>query len=59
MLERLRLKKLKPIRIKMFITDNEFYWSERVLKNKEIFEEKRFKRSIAGKIDTQSYHHYP
>lgn len=39
----------EAIRIKMFVTDNEFYWSERVLKNKEIFEEKRGKRSIAGK----------
>lgn len=37
------------ITIGLFITDNEFYWSERVLKNKQEFNEKRIKKSEAGK----------
>ena len=33
----------------LFITDGDFYWSERVLENKEMQEEKRKSKSIAGK----------
>jgi len=37
------------IECELFKTDGEKYWSNRVLRNKEIFHEKREKRSIAGK----------
>ena len=33
----------------LFVTDGEFYWSQRVLENKEIQEEKRKLKSFAGK----------
>jgi len=37
------------IEIGLFVTDNEFYWSERVLYNKELQDEKRKLKSFAGK----------
>jgi hypothetical protein len=33
----------------LFVTDGEFYWSQRVLENKEIQDEKRKSKSFAGK----------
>jgi hypothetical protein len=33
----------------LFVTDGEFYWSQRVLENKEVQEEKRKLKSFAGK----------
>jgi hypothetical protein len=41
------------ITVGLFVTDGEFYWSERVLKNKQIFQEKRESKSKAGKIGMQ------
>ena len=38
------------IEIGLFITDGEKYWSDRVLRNKQIFDEKRHKKSEAGKL---------
>jgi hypothetical protein len=37
------------ISIELFVTDGEFYWSQRVLENKEIQDEKRKSKSFAGK----------
>ena len=37
------------ISIELFVTDGEFYWSQRVLENKEMQDEKRKSKSIAGK----------
>jgi hypothetical protein len=37
------------IEIELFVTDGEFYWSQRVLENKEVQEEKRKLKSFAGK----------
>ena len=37
------------ITIGLFVSDGEKYWSERVLKNKQIMNEKRLKKSLAGK----------
>ena len=37
------------IEIGLFVTDTEFYWSERVLYNKELQDEKRKLKSYAGK----------
>lgn len=42
------------IKAKLFITDGEKYWSERVLKNKSEFEEKKKIKSEAGKRGMQS-----
>jgi hypothetical protein len=36
------------IAIGLFVTDGEKYWSERVLRNKHEFDEKRIKKSLAG-----------
>jgi histone H3/H4 len=33
----------------LFVTDGDFYWSQRVLENKEVQEEKRKSKSFAGK----------
>ena len=37
------------IAIELFVTDGVTYWSERVLRNKELLNEKRNLKSIAGK----------
>ena len=37
------------IDVELFVTDNEYYWSERVLINKELQDEKRKLKSFAGK----------
>lgn len=37
------------IETELFVTDGEFYWSQRVLENKEIQDEKRKSKSFAGK----------
>jgi hypothetical protein len=37
------------IETELFVTDDEFYWSQRVLENKEIQDEKRKSKSFAGK----------
>ena len=37
------------IETELFVTDGEFYWSQRVLENKEMQDEKRKSKSIAGK----------
>ena len=37
------------IEIELFVTDDEFYWSERVIINKELQDEKRKLKSFAGK----------
>jgi uncharacterized phage protein (TIGR02220 family) len=42
------------ISIELFITDGEYYWSERVLQNKCDFDEKRQKKSKAGKLGMQA-----
>jgi hypothetical protein len=38
------------ITIKLFVTDGEKYWSERVLRNKKELEDKRNNRSLAGRL---------
>lgn len=42
------------ITIKLFVSDGEYFWSERVLRNKQTLEEKREKKSLAGKKGMQS-----
>jgi hypothetical protein len=42
------------IEIGLFVADNEKYWSERVLRNKQEFDEKRQKKSLAGKYGMQN-----
>jgi hypothetical protein len=42
------------IALELFVTDGEFYWSERVLQNKEDFDEKRQKKSKAGRLGMQA-----
>ena len=42
------------ITLGLFVTDGEYYWSERVLQNKASFDEKRFKKSKAGKLGMQA-----
>jgi hypothetical protein len=42
------------ITFELFVTDGEFYWSERVLQNKEDFDEKRLKKSKAGRLGMQA-----
>ena len=42
------------ITINLFVTDGVKYWSERVLRNKQLFEEKRTKKSQAGIKGMQS-----
>lgn len=42
------------ITIGLFVTDGKKYWSQRVLRNKDEFEEKRWKKSQAGKAGMQS-----
>lgn len=41
------------ITIGLFVTDGDKFWSERVIRNKQLFEEKRQKRSEAGKLGMQ------
>lgn len=41
------------INIGLFVTDNYKFWSERVIRNKQEFKEKKEKKSIAGKIGMQ------
>jgi hypothetical protein len=42
------------ITLSLFVTDGEYYWSERVIQNKSIFDEKRLKKSKAGTLGMQS-----
>jgi DnaD/phage-associated family protein len=42
------------IEIGLFVTDGNKYWSERVLRNKADFDEKRGKKSNAGKLGMQT-----
>jgi hypothetical protein len=42
------------ISIGLFVTDGEYYWSERVMQNKVVFDEKRQKKSKAGKLGMQA-----
>lgn len=44
----------EAITISLFLTDGTKYWSQRVLRNKDEFEEKRWKKSQAGKAGMQS-----
>lgn len=44
----------EAITIGLFVTDGVKYWSQRVLRNKDDFEEKRWKKSQAGKAGMQS-----
>ncbi len=44
----------EAITIGLFVTDGVKYWSQRVLRNKDEFEEKRWKKSQAGKAGMQS-----
>lgn len=44
----------EAISIGLFICDDKKYWSQRVLRNKDEFEEKRLKKSEAGKRGMQS-----
>lgn len=39
----------EAINIGLFLADDKKYWSQRVLRNKDEFEEKRYKKSEAGK----------
>ncbi len=45
------------IAIGLFVTDGTFYWSARVLKNKQLLDQKREKRVNAGKAGMQSRWH--
>lgn len=42
------------ITVELFVTDGVKYWSERVIRNKEIFNEKRKLKSLAGKKGMES-----
>ena len=44
----------EAITIGLFVTDGKKYWSQRVLRNKDEFEEKRWKKSEAGKAGMRS-----
>ena len=44
----------EAINIGLFLADDKKYWSQRVLRNKDEFEQKRQKKSDAGKRGMQS-----
>lgn len=39
----------ESIKIELFLSDGEKYWSERVLRNKEMLDDKRAEKSVAGR----------